>query len=151
MNEVVTLWDLVGAALIFKGPTGIRYENQVGGTGCLVRGTEGSLVPFANVVTDPDGRVVGPSDALESYFLNGPHGGTGATLGLNEPDACEVEMVFAQWVNGPGAIRVDRDRLAQSCEAWVHVVVDVGATGLVARDPEGPTSRDAVLTWMNSD
>ena len=146
---IVSLYDLVGTALVVLRPTGIRYSNQAGGTTCLQPREEGVLVPIGNDVAVPSLRLMSLENQLEKYFVGPPHHGTGACRGLSEEDADRLDELFAS-SNAFRGIRVDRSRLADSVEAWVFVAID--ADNCVPFDSLGPAYPDhGVLTWTNSD
>lgn len=153
-QPVIRLDGCVGTALIISHPTGIIYVNQAGGTACLQPGYEGALVPFGNDVALEGNVLMGFQEALETHFTGPKHGGGGATSGLDDEDAEVIDAIFADTAYGSW-FKVDRHRLKDSMEAWVHVIVrgDEGAGGEV---PDicrglGPFTKAAVLIWMNSD
>ena len=136
----------VGTSLILNHPTGIGYSNQAGGTSCLQPITEGVLVPFDNDY-DSDHRFLSLELALDAHFQSA-WGGTGATSGLKESDADAIDdllrtRTLINW------IMVDRERLNDSFEAWVHVVVL--ADHAFYCHGFGPYPKHGILTWANSD
>jgi len=150
----VTLYDHIGTGLILPRPTGIAYVQQVGGTACLQRACEGIFVPFGNDVAIDPVALLSPEPELTAYFEGPRHRGTGATRGLDTHDADVIDAVLGKFHTFAG-VRVARDRLSESCEAWVHVSLadDIDetyglwgvVTGLVPR----PSA--AILIWGNSD
>lgn len=47
----VRLWDHVGTGIIIRWPSGIVYEQQMGGKSCSVGEMEGIFVPVRNDVS----------------------------------------------------------------------------------------------------
>ena len=146
----VSLWDHVGAGLILRAETGIVWTNQAGGTACLQPEAEGVFVPFGNDTT-LDGRLISIEPALTRVFDAAPGGMTLADDGLADVFARALADYAAnRWIPFRG-ITLDRDRLADSIEAWVHVryqpVREIPS--LVEGLGRGPFA--AVLTWTNSD
>ncbi len=146
----VSLIGHAGTGVIIEHPTGVIYSNQAGGTACLHPEIEGAFVPFGNEVFAGH-RFVSPENQLLAYFEGPKHGGTGATNGLDEADADFIDGVLKkvgvrQW------IEVDRNRLKESCEAWVFVIVlDDEAPSVSICSGFGPYRKKGVLTWSNSD
>ena len=147
--NTVTLYDLVGTALVILRPTGIAYLNQVGGTVCDQRCAEGVLVPIGNDVAVPSLALMSLETPLMSYFFGPPWNGAGAVRGLTTEDADVIDGLLRS--NGAFAgITTDRGRLPDSCEAWVYVSINKDSTVLF--DGLGPTFPDhAILTWSNTD
>jgi hypothetical protein len=150
---VVLLHDAVGTGLIIEWPTGVYFAAQAGGTACLLPTLEGLYLPIANDIEAPSGRLVSPEWRLEEYFVGAPHCGSGATGGLDEDDARCIDSILHGW-KAASCLTVDRRRLSQSMEAWVHVLIDMAA----ASDPQLALMRDfepaptqGVLVWCNSD
>lgn len=144
----VLLYDLVGLALIIAAPTGVTYQNQTGGTACLQPKIEGALVPIRNDILLPDWTLESPERELNEYFEGPAHKGTGATGGLSVDDADLIDTVLETW--NLLWIRVDRARLKDSHEAWIHVrLTRFDDAGLITGPITFPAQ--AVLTWANSD
>jgi hypothetical protein len=147
--------DAAGLGLIIALPNGVVYSNQTGGTECLQPECEGIYIPIRNQTEEgasEGGRnmeLQSPEHELVEYFVRGAYEGSGATWGLNEDDAAFIESVLAKWDLGE-CLRVDRDRLGESHEAWVHVTV-VGEESHQAFSGLGPYPRPGILTWKNSD
>lgn len=145
----VSLYDLVGTALIILRPTGIHYSNQAGGTACLQPSEEGVLVPIGNAIAVPSLQLMSLENELEKYFVGPPHHGSGACRGLSNEDADMLDGLFASSIPFRG-IQVDRARLVHSVEAWIYVRIE--ASNEIPIDSLGPAYPDhAVLTWANSD
>lgn len=147
MKPIIELWESVGLGLIVEMPTGVVYSNQTGGTSCLHPSTEGAFLPLRG----DSGELICPERELLGYFEGPKHRGAGATGGLDATDADFIDEVLAR-ARLSEIVRVDRERLSESHEAWVRVL-------LVSDDREpaplfqqlGPYPRNAVLTWGNSD
>lgn len=148
-GQRVELWEHVGLGLILEWPSGVVISNQTGGTSCLSPELEGVFIPLRNDCTEKDRVMISPENELYAYFARGKWGGSGATGGIEADDAEFIETTIGSLFP---AIRVDRDRLAESHEAWIHVKV----FGDEPCDPPlfsgfAPYPRAGVLTWQNSD
>jgi hypothetical protein len=148
MTRVIRLWDLVGVGLVIEHPSGVMYSNQTGGTGCHQPEVEGVLVPVCNDVPLDDPTAVSPATELSEYFAGPAHGGAGATSGLDQRDADFIDDVLRRCGCGD-AIKVDRERLRESHEAWVRV--NVMSEGVGHFEGFTPYPRAGVLTWPNTD
>ncbi|MDX2648285.1 DUF6210 family protein [Streptomyces sp. PA03-1a] len=121
--------------VIVAAPTGVVYQNQGGGYGCIRYEQEGFLIPVF-------GR--GLDDELKEIFV-GELQGTGAR-GLDWPadllDRLRAAVAFHVFGSAnrddvfPAPLMLDESRLSEVDEAWVPVVT-----------PDGP----GVLVWENSD
>ena len=140
MSEPTTvfLYELNSLALIVPASTKIVYRNQTGGHACLQSELEGYLVPFAGEVRDKCERLL-------SHFT-GPKWGGWCSERIDEETADEIDSVLAE-MPGRDQITVDRTKLYQSCEAWVHVRIIGPLLALV----EHAAPSEAILTWPNSD
>lgn len=151
MNISINLLDAVGLGLIIECPTGIIYSNQVGGTSCLHPTLEGVYVPLRNDVDQENSTLISPENELWNYFSGPPHDSTGATRGLTTADADIIDAVLVRW-RLDTIIAVDRERLKESCEAWVCVLVlgeDEEMIGVFRGLGQYPVP--GVLTWTNTD
>jgi hypothetical protein len=136
IEPLVLLYDYDGLGLILAVPSGVRYRNQAAGYACWKFEIEGVLVPMPL----GEGRV--PLHALEDHFDSGwEH--------LEVEDADAIDRILA--VANFDFVKVDRERLHESYEAWVHV-------RLTPPDPDrhselflGLSVDRGVLTWENSD
>ena len=146
----VSLWDHVGAGLILRAETGIVWTNQAGGTACLQPEAEGVFVPFGNDTT-LDGRLLSIEHSLTQVFDGAPGGARLAEDGLADVFARALaDYAGSEWIPYRG-ITLDRDRLADSIEAWVHVRYQPDAELTPLVEGLGPGPFAAVLTWTNSD
>ncbi len=143
MSEAPKLWlslyDLEGVALIIAAPTGVTYSNQVGGHACLQPTYEGALLPV-NPDRDPDGPRSDLETALGEALLNQGF--------LDDALADAVDAILARFYATAG-LTVDRTRLRESTEAWVHVIAREAEGGAYG-ESRYPAGR-GVLTWLNSD
>ena len=142
----VSLYDHSGTALVIPHPTGITYSNQAGGHACLQPEIEGFLVPIANDVgLSPQNEFRSPENELFAYF--GKLNSCGAPI--SDTDADRIESILHKspvW----GGLSVDRKRLNDSVESWVHVTVsDESNLPVLVTGLKYPLS--AILTWNNTD
>jgi hypothetical protein len=145
------LWESVGLGLIVEWPSGVVFSNQTGGTTCLQPEFEGVFVPLRNDCQLPGERLLSPETELVAYFEGPKHRGAGAIRGLDEGDVQFIGSVLAKWRLG-AFIAVDSSRLAESHEAWVHVIVGADDRAHELSLFEfAPYPRRGVLTWSNSD
>lgn len=141
----VLLWEHVGTGLIIAAPTGVVYVNQVGGIACEQRELEGLFVPIGNDVSS-DGQLISAENELFDAFR-----GAGERFSVAAADRFDALLEAygrAHWIP-MGLVRADRERLAESTEAWVHVVVEGGDPGMPVSGIRWPAR--AILTWTNSD
>ncbi|HSJ76323.1 MAG TPA: DUF6210 family protein [Gemmatimonadales bacterium] len=151
MKPVLEVWEGVGLGLIIEWPSGVLFSNQTGGTSTLHPELEGVFLPIRNDCEREGNRLLSPEDELLDYFEGPKHRGTGATRGLDAEDADFIGSVLLKW--RLKQITVDRSRLQESHEAWVHVLIhqkEGGFDGLPCRG-FAPYPRRGVLTWSNSD
>lgn len=137
----VTLYDAVGTGLIIKAETGIVWTNQAGGVSCLQPECEGLYVPFGNDV-DLDGRLISLEGILEELFRREVDWVRPFELALARY-AAEHHRPFAE-------LELDRARLADSIEAWVHVIYRPRLFPPLL-EGLGEPPFEAVLTWTNGD
>lgn len=151
MKARARLWENVGLGLIVDWPSGVVFSNQTGGTSCLQPEFEGVFVPLRNDCELPGDRLLSPESELVAYFEGPKHRGAGAIRGLDKSDAEFIGSVLAKW-RLDDFIAVDSSRLAESHEAWVHVVVRGNEPGAdLPLFDFAPYPRRGVLTWSNSD
>jgi hypothetical protein len=140
--KIINLYDLpYEVMLILEYPSGVIYENQVGGVLCWEATGEGVLAP---VDLDPDAV----EQIMNLPFPGGP--------GITPEVADAIDGVLAA-SSGARYLKVDRARLAESWEAWVFVVADVPESsehqieGPYFGAPRGFGRSTGILTWHNSD
>lgn len=151
MNPVIRLHNATGAGLIICCQTGVMVSNQTGGTSCLQSEIEGMYVPIENEdLSKCKGYGSNSIDLQLGEIFCGPkYRGSGATRGLDEIDADHIDAVLENHQLKP-TLSVDRNRLRDSHEAWVHVVIQ-GDSNLETYTDFFPYPRPGVLTWCNSD
>ncbi len=138
--------DLYGIDLgvVLARPTGIIYSNQANGVACDHPRLEGAFVPLVTHFRDPPPR---HDAALVAYFDRRP-----GNRGHLEPEDADALDAILAGIQDPFALTVDRSRLKDSFEAWVHVVI-----ALPTRPPHYSRPLDlsypcaGVLVWENSD
>lgn len=151
MQPTIKLFEHVGLGLIIEYPSGVAYSNQTGGTCCLAPSLEGVFVPLRNDCAKPSQELLSPEHALVAYFDGPKWQGTGAPLGIDADDADFIDQVLAEH-RLSHCIIVDRARLRDSHEAWVHVTVTDEESSLAPLfSGFGPYPRPGVLTWTNTD
>lgn len=138
MKPLIRLYD-AGLGLVFPWPSGVTYSNQACGHACMQPEVEGVFVPF-----DAEASW----SRLSAHFEGPKYLGTGAMRGLDGADADLIDRVLGDLHQGQ--VVTDRARLAESYEAWVHVIVEAELEGSLFSGL-GPYPRPAILTWPNSD
>lgn len=142
-RPLIQLYESAGLGLILLWPTGVLYSNQTGGTSCLHPQAEGAYLPLANALTVQE-------ELLLAHFT-GPKWRGACDRGIDEETAAEVERILGlSHVTRELGLRVDRTRLAQSHEAWVHVEIAAQPETDLALLGSIPASQ-GILTWANSD
>ena len=127
--------------LVVEHSTGVIYINQVGGVGCARPEIEGALAPV-------DLREADVQRIMGLPYVPG--------RGLQADNADAIDAILISNVGGRH-LRVDRERLHESYEAWVFVVgqVDDFSSDWFQRDYAGSVfgfgTVKGVLTWPNSD
>src|SRR3954467_8296255 len=91
---LILLYDFIGLGLILPGASGVRYANQAGGYSCLQPEVEGYLVPLHNDLGLDPVELLGPEPELLTYFGGPKHRGAGATSGLDDQDADELDRIL---------------------------------------------------------
>ena len=134
---VISLYDLIGAAVIIKYPTGVMYTNQTCGTACLQPRIEGALLPVNNEF-DPKF----PEESIEVKLLNLLNN----CNRLTSTQANELDDLLSLYPQTEG-IHVDQKLLNDSHESWVHVVLKQSKYAGFS----GAEELCGVLTWPNSD
>lgn len=128
------LGDDVG--FIIPCNSGIKFEVQTGGHACNQQEIEGAFIPvhFYKIGGNIDDLThQSMSNNLCHHFYDGPHKGW-CSDGIQKEDAEFVDTVLDYLDRKK--ISVNREKLKESHEAWVHVKID---------------GRDAIFTWPNSD
>lgn len=128
------LWPFTGTGLLIPCASGFKYSNQASGMLCAHPEAEGVFVPMPS------------EDAVPV-----PHVGCSG-FGLNEAEATELDSYFASLDERRSGYRitVDREKLAESAEAWVWVKC-VPHGDFAAFHPLAGYEGTAVFTWENCD
>ena len=145
-TKLILLWGMPDELmLVVEHPSGVRYQNQVGGNACAQPELEGVLAPIEVSAATRD-RI---------QRLNYPN-----RPGIPEETADAIDALLA---TEPTArfLKVDRSRRLESYEAWVFVLIDASPQPTYDMPPKagdtyfgslfgfGPCR--GVLTWINSD
>ena len=137
-ERMIDISQYGGIGLILLAQTGVFYTTQAEGMACSHPKAEGVFVPIP----------VKPG-AQEIWVLQQCFRGE---LGPISKDSAEiVDRTFKR--NGHVYLKVNRARLNESYEAWIHVLVDD------SQKPELPLTLpisgfgkcEGILTWPNSD
>lgn len=137
-KPIVLLYAQDNAGLIIPWRSGVIFQQQAGGYSCLQDTLEGVFVPLDDFA--------GHAQELHRFFT-GPKWGGNCARGIDTETADFIDSTLGQ-IPGHSTIKVDRTRLAESHEAWIHVsLADPASTGLL----EGFSPGSAILTWPNSD
>lgn len=96
-------------------------------------------------------KLMSAENELLEYFTGAKHQGSGALNGLDMEDVEFLEGVLKTWCLSD-CVEIDRTKLGDSHEAWVHVLItgDEQGSGLGEFCGFGPYPRPAILTWTNS-
>jgi hypothetical protein len=146
-RKEICLYNLDRLGLILSEPSGVFYYNQVCGHACLQKFAEGVF----SYIRDDGNELY---KAVSKSMLYKDH--------LTIEDTDFLDSQFIQSFNAK-YLRVDRNRLDDSMEAWVYVTIDQPSIGQSFNDSlksesvyyntafKGFTCTGAVLTWDNSD
>ncbi len=137
-STTILLYELSGLALIVPATTGIVYRSQTGGHSCYQTEIEGYLVPLG-------GEKLEIVDRLYSHFTGSKWGGW-CSHGIDGETADEIDKLLGEFARRE-EIEVDRDKLGESWESWIHVRIESQLLSLI----ENSNPISAVLTWPNSD
>lgn len=128
----VCLYNLEQLALIIKSESDVAYYNQAGGYACLKPSSEGILI-----LIDDEMRAI--LKGLSFIIINKPR--------LTDKDADQIDDILNSNTGSKGLI-VDRNKLEDSMEAWVHVLINYQNANF---DIKGFKEVEGILTWNNSD
>jgi hypothetical protein len=137
--RAIRLWTLLlEPAVIVEHPSGVRYQNRVGGSEPCLKELEGVLVP------------IGFEPEAIAKICHCPY--APGTRGIADEIADAIDAVF---MAEPMArfLRVDRARQSESCNGWVHVAIDSPETTVIELYEEytgyiyGFGATRGVLTW----
>jgi hypothetical protein len=141
-KPLIQLWGGPRLGLIILRPSGVYYSNQTGGYACLHPTVEGVFVPIRVDELDLERE-------LSEYFTGAKWQGW-CCRGIDEETAIVIDGLLAQCDFTRG-IRVDRNRLRDSHEAWVYVDYANLPETEWRTEISGFGACKAVLTWENSD
>lgn len=139
----IVLWVIPDEImLIVAYKSGVTYQNQVGGVMCAQLALEGVLAPID----------FGDEATRQIQGCSFPPG----KQGISEEVADMIDQILANTA-GARFLRVDRGRLHECWEAWIHVLGVCPDVDDLRQDPKyfGPIfgfgDVRGVLTWPNSD
>ena len=139
-KPTIQVWETQSLGLIILCPTGVLISNQTGGYACLHPEVEGIYVPLLN-----------DAHELEAFFT-GPKWQGHCYDGIDEETADFIDAFLMRPTGGELAfIRVNRDRLKDSHEAWVYVDVTEPPATQGINLFTGFGIATGILTWPNSD
>lgn len=133
----VVLHEFPDLCLIVKAATNVIYTNQTGGFACWHPEVEGFLVPLHTHLGMRE------LESLRSLF------GSDCDDGIDSEIADQLESMLARL--GLKGICVNRSKLAESWESWIHVTLSGDLGYKVPLEGARPERLEAVLTWPNSD
>ncbi|MDO5769406.1 MAG: DUF6210 family protein [Psychrobacter sp.] len=134
----IRLWEMYGANLIYPTTSGILLSNQVGGGACFQSQLEGFILPIEQQFSPNNVWLSELELALYQIFENC------AQIDIDMANAFDQLMQSSVTTN---FIRINRDKLTDSCEAWLHVHVCESEFATF----HGFGNFEGVLTWHNSD
>lgn len=146
----VDLWNMAGVGIVIPYSSGIIYTNQVGGNANRHPSVEGVFVPLSSGGHGSQNCENNCPLAVElfAYFFNGPKWKGRCYLGAMDGETADYVDTLLKKYRTTKYIQVDRNRLKESSESWVHVNLKYPA-GYAPFS--GLSSNDAILTWLNSD
>lgn len=139
MNKIeASLHDLKQLGCILQRSTGVIYSNQTGGYACRQPKAEGVFI-FLDENIFLDGEWRSPMGDISKHFTGEKYNGwseaamfEGSGIDTETGDFIEERLRYFGLKN----ILVNREKLKDSEEAWVHVIY---------------YGEPAILTWENSD
>ena len=136
----IDLQELAGVHFIVHHLTRIEYSHQCGGLACYDLRMEGFLVPCPNSIR--------AGEELLRHFYTGPKYRGNCYNGIDEEDASLIDGLLASL--GYEVLKVNRDLLDKSFEAWVHLQCDRSVPCIPYCYNSKP-DQDVVMIWENSD
>jgi hypothetical protein len=141
--KLILLWDIPDEImLIVEHPSGVQYQNQVGGVVNYQAEMEGVLSPL-DLHSETRSRI------QECSY-------PGGIQGITTEIADTIDAALAAQPS-TSFLKVDRTRLDESWEAWIYVSLDSPESSVRKRfgSYHGPIygfgAAKGVLTWPNSD
>ena len=125
----LTWYDNIG--LVLKAQSGVFYTSQVAGYVCQHPEMEGVFFPLR--VKPGKAEIFSLAQRFKGRWNH-----------IDESDADFIDKVLRS--NGHATVLVNRARLEESYEAWVHVIAKGGLDGVSGFD-----NCEAILVWPNSD
>lgn len=141
-KPLIQLFCFEGIGVIVSCQSGVRYSNQTGGYACLFPEIEGVFAPLTNLVFNQ-------REKLNKFFTGTKWGGY-CYKGIDEETADFIDSVL---IESPQTeiLRVDREKLRESHEAWIYVLILEGRGDIDLQEVYGFAVGHGVLTWLNSD
>jgi Family of unknown function (DUF6210) len=136
---VISLYQINSVGVIIFCPSGAVYSNQTGGYACNQPGAEGVFVPL---LSEENGLGQVAQNMIDKHFWDKYGGWTNG--GIDEETANFLDQDFFPHFHTTIGLKVDRQRLKESHEAWVYLE----PSDFIGFDPK---MSGAVLTWINSD
>jgi hypothetical protein len=143
LKRRVVLYDIDTLFLVIECASTVVYQNQVGGVVCFQAELEGVLAQL-----DVSEEIL--ESIMNCDFFQGRQG-------IDAAIADKLDAVFRA-NHMTSFITVDREKLDESWEAWIHVRLrDMPDTFELPREGEyhglvfGFSNACAVVTWPNSD
>ncbi|WP_227430509.1 DUF6210 family protein [Psychrobacter sp. I-STPA6b] len=141
MTKRIDLYSLTGAMLIYPTPSGIWLNNQVGGHACLQKQVQGILIPIEQHYNN---HALLSDLELKLYEI------FAGCVSVTETMAdCFDKLMQAEVTTN--FICINRDKLTDSCEAWVYVWVNQTPLADFQGFAQDNEYFEAILTWNNSD
>ncbi|MBT3817172.1 MAG: hypothetical protein HOE80_00850 [Candidatus Magasanikbacteria bacterium] len=134
-KKIVSLYNSLGVHLIFKINSGVIYTNQTGGHACCQSFEEGVLLPFNSEYVHKESII---EKELSSITNN--------NIFLSPEIADKIDKIFMKY-SVTKCAKVDRIKLKESMEAWVHVIISENKECEFYNFYDGK----GILTWNNSD
>lgn len=128
----INLYELEQAGIIILNNSGFEYLNQVGGSACLQLSAEGVFFPISHNCSD------NLDILLEQIFIDCEI--------VDNSIANKIDSILQRFISTSG-ILVNRNKLNDSCEAWIHVIINDSEYSVY----QGFHHHSAILTWPNSD
>src|SRR5579863_7633525 len=136
-SKRILLWDIESPVLIVEHASGVHYQNQVNGVVCWQAEIEGVMAPLH----------FPPEIAAPLAALDYPQG----IGGISSQIADSIDALLAS-TPSTSFLKVDRDRLDDSCEAWIYVSIETPLERIQGEDHGsvyGFGTARGVLTWEN--
>lgn len=139
-KPILELCEFSGIGLNIEFPSGVRYINQTGGYANPHPELEGVFVPLTH-------ERFSEQERLDEFFTGDKWKGH-CYGGIDEETADFMDAIFADPFRTQ-ALQVNREKLAESEEAWIHVWVS--PDGQASEMWSGFRNAVGVVTWENSD